>query len=234
MPTLIGGIGNREIPELSALSDFIMPRLNTISFESLLLPLFCNRCNEQRRIARHWLNCLSPFIRQGIPLLNGSDRCDNSIARPRTKFRRRRNELYYHNRSSGDDSLILNLPAGLKYTNYFRTAPGVITTTCWRNNTATPRQRVTHNGAKPILRRRPSYLPAPFWYFGHPEVYIIILPAFGLISHVISASNASVLVTKAWFCPNQHRHSWFCVWAHHMFVIGMSIETRTYFPAPQW
>ena len=42
MPTLIGGIGNREIPELSALSDFILPRLNTISFGYLLLQLFCS------------------------------------------------------------------------------------------------------------------------------------------------------------------------------------------------
>lgn len=75
---------------------------------------------------------------------------------------------------------------------------------------------------------------ASFWYFGHPEVYIIILPAFGLISHVISASSGSVLDTKVWFCTDQHRNRWFCVWAHHMFIIGMSIETRTYFPVPRW
>lgn len=109
-----------------------------------------------------------------------------------------------------------------------------IANSCRRNNPSVTRQRDAYNGAQSIIRGRSCYIPTPFWYFGHPEVYIIILPAFGLISHVISSSNTAILATKGWFCSDQYWNRWFCVWAHHMFVIGMSIETRTYFRVPQW
>lgn len=71
-----------------------------------------------------------------------------------------------------------------------------------------------------------------FWIFGHPEVYIIILPGFGVVSFVLQwmmgtpAGYGSLSMILAMICIAVLGC---CVWAHHMFAAGLSSDTRAYF-----
>ena len=70
-----------------------------------------------------------------------------------------------------------------------------------------------------------------FWIFGHPEVYILILPAFGILSEVIPRSRASACSdTHRWYLRRRSiGFLGFMVWAHHMFTVGMGSVANTLF-----
>merc|ERR1711963_858829 len=62
-----------------------------------------------------------------------------------------------------------------------------------------------------------------FWFFGHPEVYILIIPAFGIISIIISGNQSMIFAMSCISLLGS------VVWGHHMYTVGLETDTRAYF-----